>query len=77
MTKNTNPDTTNRIKEYDVSCRIEGRFHVLVSAESLAEAEKKATLAYQDADFGAAEDIDMEIIHIIEDDKKYHYPPFK
>ena len=46
MTKNTNPDTTNRIKEYDVSCRIEGRFHVLVSAESLAEAEKKATLAY-------------------------------
>lgn len=76
MTKNTNPDTT-QTKEYDVSCRIEGRFHVLVSAESLAEAEKKAILAYQEADFGATEDVDMEIIHIIEDDKKYHYPPFK
>lgn len=76
MTKNTNPETT-QTKEYDVSCRIEGRFHVLVSAESLAEAEKKATLAYQDADFGATEDVDMEIIHIIEDDNKYHYPPFQ
>ena len=76
MTKNKNPDTT-QIKEYDVSCRIEGRFHVLVSAKSLADAERKATLAYQDADFGAAEDIDMEIVHIIEDDKKYHYTHFK
>ena len=64
------------LHEYDVSCKIEGRFHVTVKAKSLKEAAEKASNAYYDADFGDLEESDMELVHIINEKGEYNYPPF-
>ena len=52
--------------EYWVTMKVEGRHVAHVYAESVEEAKTKATEAYQDADYGPLEDIDMEHT-IIED----------
>ena len=67
---------TDKMKEYEVSCKIEGRLHVTLKANNLKEAAKKATEAFYDADFGELHDPDMDFVHIIDDDGKYNYPPF-
>ena len=52
---------------YYVKFKIDARFVADIEADSIEEAKQKATIAYQNADFGEAEDIDGEII-IIEDE---------
>ena len=56
----------NKSKFY-VTFKIDARYVTEVEASNVEEAKKKASAAFSDADFGAAEDIDGEEI-IVEDE---------
>jgi len=54
--------------KYYIKMRVDARFTPEVEADSIAEAKKKAEIAFSEADFGDAEDIDGEIIHVEDED---------
>ena len=56
----------NKTKFY-VTFKIDARYVAEVEASNVEEAKKKASEAFSDADFGAAEDIDGEVI-VVEDE---------
>lgn len=57
---------------YDVGMKVEGRFYAFVRAKDLEEARKKAREAYEDADFGDLECIDMEVINATDSNGNIH-----
>ena len=58
--------------KYYMTYEIDARCTVEVEANSLEEAKKKADAEITDVDFGAAEDIDIEIV-TAEDEEGYTY----
>lgn len=58
--------------KYYITYKIDARYTVEVEANDLDEAKKKADAEITDVDFGAAEDIDSEVV-TAEDEEGYTY----
>ena len=54
--------------KYYVTFKVDARYIAGVDAENIEDAKSKALEAFQEADFGDAEDIDGEAI-VVEDEK--------
>ena len=57
-------DEVDGLQQYEVGFRIDGRLHVSVMAKSLEEASRLAADKYYDADLGALEDVEGEMVNI-------------
>lgn len=62
-----------KTQKYYVKFKVDARFVAEVEAESLEDAKKKATEAFQNADFGEAEDIDADMISVTDENGNYLY----
>lgn len=59
--------------KYYATFKIDARYVVEVEAKDLEEAKKEAESIFSDADFGAAEDIDGELIIVTDENDEYLY----
>lgn len=57
---------------YEVSIRVDGRYHVTVRAASLEEARARANEAVVDANFGELECIEWEAINATDEEDNIH-----